>query len=308
MAKGRARREPTPGGGWIIGLGASIAALLLATGLISYDSFKSPRAPGGGAAGELERGGGADAAALRVIRREFPAEYEALRADLELDAKNGVSQAQREEALASEIHWFVADHAEQAASAPDADLARFADTYAVALERLAAVDWEACGRIDRRLSQARLASNRNMTDFLAEATVAHLMAAKAGAASPIGRRGPDEADLAALSDSMKRAGASDAMIVAVMQSGLQGLPESDRCRGSLAVYRGVADLPEEQSARWAARLLRSGTEYVIGRTPADAAKRIDAYRAAPGPVPPVVVLDDAQLQELVAQARQGRQR
>lgn len=192
-----------------------------------------------------------------VMREEFPRDFARFRAQMITIIETSDDPRAGFDAARSFMLEFINANAGDLAAAPDPILLETRDANIALIEQLAADDDRLCGNFAMRGLQFGDIPSEDAKELLGRVTALQLRTIAAGREQPTQRGEPNESDVSAYVDALRQHGMQQAEIDAFLAGTLvvKSYPPADECRMGLAVYRSLADIPADASARISAVML-----------------------------------------------------
>jgi hypothetical protein len=178
----------------------------------------------------------------------FPEDWPAFRAGVAADYRSTPDQDALKRKSADRIRTFMARHIDWTVAAPPAELNAALTAERVFIEQLQRDNVQHCAAFGMTGLRGDEAMSRQAEQLATEAGVAKLTATRAGRDRPFAHDPATDADGQAVFDGMSAAGASPEVIQLMASGGAGGAPEQ-LCAGSVALYRSIDAMPDDQAAR-----------------------------------------------------------
>ena len=198
----------------------------------------------------------------RLIQREFPEAHIALMA---AEADAGAGAGERRAAAFAVVQDLILDNADHLAAAPAGRLRESVLAGRDLVIGLQIQDDALCaGYAMKGLDQASVLNEASWSLALVSA-MADLDAIVAGKAEPTVWPRPTPFDAGLLADRLNDYGVADTAIRDLATGRLQAAPVAEQCRISVALYRALAEMPPENTARISSRLVRDSAAMLRSR-------------------------------------------
>jgi hypothetical protein len=197
---------------------------------------------------------------LSAFSTSFPDEWATMRTELVADiADTSIGAAELQMRATQLMRQFVASRALQSASAPSADLNRLVTTERDFIVALSEVDEALCARFGLSGLDGSESLSDNLYRLLSEVAVAKFNSIQSGQIRPEQHGEVTAGDVERLVAGMRTAGADDDTIALMLGDPATG-SVAQQCSGSVALYRALEAMPNEQAARIYAAILRPANE------------------------------------------------
>lgn len=197
---------------------------------------------------------------LSAFSASFPDEWATMRAELVGDmADPAIGQAELQMRATQLMRQFVASSALQMASAPSADLKRLLTTERDFIIALSEADESLCARFGLTGLDGSESLSDSLYRLLSDVAVARFNSIKSGQARPEQHGEVTDGDVERLVEGMRSASADEDTIALMLSDPATG-SVTQQCGGSVALYRALEAMPNEQAARIYAAILRPANE------------------------------------------------
>ena len=205
--------------------------------------------------------------AFRTFKAKFPADYERVKAEILAAAESNATEAQLAERGALAVQEFSVRNVEHTANGPAADLHRLAELNRDVIVSLQAANQEQCARFGLSGLRPGEQVDEKTQALINRAFRIQIEATAAGKANPVRRGEITSADAQKLAQQMRSAGVPE-RILELLGGAINTAPQADQCTAGVAIYRGMASLPPEDSAKWIATIMRDMARAQAATPPA----------------------------------------
>lgn len=201
------------------------------------------------------------------LRQYFPNEYRELTSKVAEMVRNGDSESDIYQAVFDFSRQFVQGHTREISAASSETLFQIAQTHADVARALSTESPTACAQFGFEGLQASTLNQLSPASVSQLKNAAPLMfkAAYEGRNDPVSR--PDALtadDVTALVSAVERQGLSTSETETLFGDGANKADVLTKCRMTVALYAGVAEMPQDRTARLTAFLLKAGAEPQSG--------------------------------------------
>jgi hypothetical protein len=198
----------------------------------------------------------------QLLQRQFP---EAHAAVLAAEADAGSGAPERRAAAFAVVQELVLDNAEHLAAAPAGRLRESALAGRDLVIGLQIQDDALCASYAMKGLDGAASLNEASWSLALVSAIADLNAIVAGKAEPTDWSRPTPFDGGLLTRKLNDYGVADTAIRDLATGRLQAAPAAEQCRVSVALYRALADMPPENTARISSQLVRDSAAMLRAR-------------------------------------------